>query len=138
MNKQEIISFINSNLACSLATVEEGEPRVRGMLAYRADEEGIIFHTGSTKSLYSQLKADGKVEICFSNMEQGCQVRVKGIAEEIDDETLKEEIISQREFLKNWQEVGMPGHLAVFKVRECAATEWTFATNFETTTYVKL
>lgn len=38
MNKTDILQFINDNPACTLATVEDNRPRVRGTLMYRADE----------------------------------------------------------------------------------------------------
>lgn len=44
MTKTEIIDLINKNPASHLATVDGTRPRVRGMLIYRADEQGIIFH----------------------------------------------------------------------------------------------
>ena len=51
MNREEIIPFLNRNPVCHLATVEGGKPRVRGMFMYRADEQGLLFHTGAGKAL---------------------------------------------------------------------------------------
>ena len=47
MRKEEIIKFINENLVCTLATAESNQPHLRGMMAYKADKSGIIFHTGN-------------------------------------------------------------------------------------------
>lgn len=46
MNKEQIIEFINKNRTCYLATCEGKQPRVRGMLTYKADKDGIVFHAG--------------------------------------------------------------------------------------------
>jgi uncharacterized pyridoxamine 5'-phosphate oxidase family protein len=48
MNKSEILGFLNANPVFHLATVEGNKPHARGMLMYRADENGILFHTGKT------------------------------------------------------------------------------------------
>lgn len=41
MNEKEMYALMNSNPAFHLATVEGDQPRVRGMLLFRADENGI-------------------------------------------------------------------------------------------------
>ncbi len=97
MNREEILAFLNANPSCHLATLEGDQPRVRGMFMYRADEKGIIFHTGDFKSLYSQIKGNKKVEICFNSPDK--QVRVEGVAEIIDDANLKKEILEARPWL---------------------------------------
>ena len=65
MNRNEMLQFMNANPVCCLATVENGQPRVRGMLMYRADEQGILFHTASFKDLYRQVQENPLVEVCF-------------------------------------------------------------------------
>ncbi|MDD5092871.1 MAG: pyridoxamine 5'-phosphate oxidase family protein [Dehalococcoidia bacterium] len=140
MDKSEIIAFLNANPACHLATVEGDQPRVRGLLIYRADEKGILFHTGKMKDLHKQLVANPKVEMCFNDLQKGIQVRVAGTAELVEDLNLKKEIVSKREFLKNWIDSKLVTYdtLAVYRVRDCVATVWTMATNFAPTTYVRI
>ena len=53
---------------------EGKQPRVRGMMMYRADASGLIFHTGNYKALAQQLAANQQVEVCFNS--QDTQVRV--------------------------------------------------------------
>ncbi|MRR14372.1 pyridoxamine 5'-phosphate oxidase family protein, partial [archaeon] len=91
MNKEEIIQFINANPACYLATIDDGRPRVRGMLMYRADSEGILFHTGGTKDLFRQILKDPHAEACFTSPDGGIQVRVSGTVKVIEDMELKRE-----------------------------------------------
>lgn len=136
MNRDEILAFLNANPGCHLATVEGDQPRVREMFMYRADDTGIIFHTGAFKSLYDQLLKNKQVEVCFNSPDK--QVRISGVAEFIDDENLKKEILEARPFLKSV--MGTPGEraLIVFRIADCKASVWTMETNLEPTTYVNL
>lgn len=140
MDRHEIQAIINTNPLFFLATIEAGEPRVRGMLLYRADDEGILFHTGGMKDLYRQLLANPAVELCFFAQQQMVQVRVRGTARRVDDQQLKEEIVNApgREFLKPWVESQGLDILEVFRVENCQALLWTMATNFAPKEPVKI
>ena len=131
MNEKEMYELMNANLGFYLATVEGDQPHVRGMMLYRADENGIIFHTASTKDVYAQMKANPKVELCFNG--GGTQIRVTGIAEQVVDDDLREEIFHHptRQFLQAWKENGIDHLLQIFVVKNCEAVTWTMATNFE-------
>jgi uncharacterized pyridoxamine 5'-phosphate oxidase family protein len=138
MNREEILEFMNNNPIIHLATVEKKRPRVRSLLAYRADESGLIFHTGKTKDLYKQLSENPEVEICYNNLEEGVQIRVSGIAELKEDLELKKEIVEAREFLKPWVEKDGYDFLAVYQVKDLTATVWTMETNLEPKRYIQL
>ncbi len=86
VNRTEILKFLNSNPACHLATAEGAQPRVRGVLIYRADQSGILFQTASSKDLYKQLRQNPDVELCFNNTDNSKQIRVRGKAELIEDQ----------------------------------------------------
>ncbi len=139
MTKDQVLKLINSNLSCHLATLDENnQPRVRGMLAYRADDEGIIFHTGSSKDLFKQVRDNPLVEACFYDRDSQTQVRVSGKASVVYDDDLKREIVTMRPFLKPWvEELGLDV-IAVFRITECVASIWTFETNFAPKEYIKL
>ena len=47
MEEQKIYELINENLGFYLATMDGDQPRVRGMMLFRADKNGIVFHTAS-------------------------------------------------------------------------------------------
>jgi pyridoxamine 5'-phosphate oxidase len=139
MTRDEILEFIKGHPACNLATVDsEGQPHVRGMLMYRADEKGIIFHTGDFKDLWRQIMNNPKMELCFFDPKTGVQVRATGMAQSIDDLSLKEEIVRARPFLKPWVEKNGYQALKVFRVGGLRATVWTFDKNFEPKEYVDL
>lgn len=140
MDRDEVFAIINQNQACQLATAENNIPHVRGVLAYRADEQGIIFHTGKFKDLYRQLIANPHVEFCFTNndMQNLIQIRVNGLVVLEEDMALKKEIVEARPFLKPWvEEHGYDG-LAVFCLKKGQATVWTMATNFSPKTFIDL
>ncbi len=140
MNKTEIFEFLNANPAFHLATVEGNKPHVRGMLMYRADENGIIFHTGKGKDLHRQLSANPNVEMAFNNgsFENLIQIRVSGTAELVEDIVLKKEIVSKRNFLRPWVEQMGYEPFAVYRMRKGVATIWTMKTNFTPKEYVEL
>ena len=55
MGKKHVFEIINRNPVMFLATIDGSEPRVRGMMLYKADESGIVFHTGPQKDVYRQI-----------------------------------------------------------------------------------
>lgn len=138
MTAQEILKLINENPAFHLATVDGDQPRVRGMLLYRADENGFIFHTASTKDVFAQIKQNPKAEMCFSC--NGIQIRVTGVLEQVYDEKLREEIFAHpsRKFLQAWIANGIDNLLQVFVMKNCTAVIWTMETNFAPKEYIKL
>lgn len=144
MNKQEIYALLNANPGFHLATVEGDQPRCRTMFLYKADENGIVFHTGSFKDVYRQISANSKVELCFNDIKNNVQVRVSGRLEEVDDNAFKDEICAHpsRQFLKPWRESGplenFYSSFKVFRLRNGKAVPWTFATNFAPKMVVEL
>lgn len=137
MTKYEVFDLMNGNPAFFLATVEGKQPRVRGMLLYKADEEGILFHTGTMKEIYQQVMANPQVELCFNDFKLGVQLRVFGELTLLCDKDLKDEIADHpsRAFLKPWRESGkledFYNSFAVFSLKNGIASTWTMATNFD-------
>jgi len=145
MNKKEIFELMSKNPGFHLATVDKGVPKVRGMFLFRADENGIIFHTSAVKDVYKQIAANPNVEICFNDTVKGVQVRVSGKLETIEDAALKDEIVSHpsRAFLKDVIK-SMPSKEAffasfkVFRLKGGKAVVWTFETNMAPKEYIIL
>lgn len=138
MTAQEMFRLINENPAFHLATVEGDQPRVRGMLLFRADENGFVFHTASTKDVYAQIKENPKAEMCFSC--GNVQIRVQGVLEQVYDEELRKEIFAHpsRKFLQAWIANGIDNLLQVFVMKNCTAVTWSMETNFAPKEFVKL
>jgi uncharacterized pyridoxamine 5'-phosphate oxidase family protein len=138
MTKEEILEFITQNPVFNLATSENGQPHVRVMMLYRADENGIIFTTGRNKAVYKQLQANPAVELCFYNAEKGLQVRIEGTVEMLDDLELKMQVVEQFTFLKPWVESEGYEILIPFCLKNGRAVAWTMETNFEPKQYIQL
>ena len=130
MNEKEMYALMNANPGFHLATVEGDQPRVRGMFLFRADENGLIFHTASTKDVYSQIMSNPKAEMCFFG--EGTQIRVTGVLEHVIDDELKEEIFNHpsRKFLQAWKENGIDHLLQIFRMKNCQAVTCTMEINF--------
>ena len=140
MDKKQILEFMTANPIFHLATIEDGKPRVRGMLLYRADENGIIFNTGKVKDLYKQLMENPNVELSFqnNNFEELTQVRISGVVEPVEDLELKKEIIENRDFLKPWVEQVGYDPVAVFRMKKGTAVVWTLKNNFGPKEFVEI
>lgn len=137
--KEEIIKFVNENPVFHLATVENNKPHVRIVFLYKADERGIIFHTGKFKDLHNQLQLNPNVELCFYNPQSGFQVRIAGLMELDSSEQLFEEIYNHpsRGFLRAMGE-GMKEKIAVYRLSKGKACIWTMATNLEPKKYIEI
>jgi uncharacterized pyridoxamine 5'-phosphate oxidase family protein len=136
VTKEEIISFINANPTCYLATVDGDAPHVRAMGMYKADERGILIQLSTVKGMYGELVRNPKVELCFNS--SGKVVRISGIADFMEDRNLKEEIVQARPFLKSLVDAHGWEAIKVFRVAKPLATVWTMATNLEPREFVKL
>jgi len=136
MNQKEIFQTITDNPVFHLATIEGDQPRCRGMFLYKADEDGIVFHTGAFKDVYKQIDTNPKVELCFNDLQKAIQIRVSGKLEEIKDNDFKDEIYNHptRQFLKKWRESGplenFYNEFKVYSLKNGKAVIWTMDTNF--------
>jgi len=136
MTKEEIISFLNSNPVCYLATAQGNLPHVRAMGMYKADERGILLQTGSIKGMYKEIAQNPKIELCFNGGEK--IVRISGTAEFLEDQSLKEEILKARPFLKPLVDAQGYDVIKVFRVANAVASVWTMAKNLEPMEFIKL
>lgn len=144
MKKEEIFELMKGNPVFYLATMEENQPRCRGMLLYKANDDGIVFHTGNTKDVYKQIKENSKVEMCFNDFKKNLQVRISGQLEEVKDNEFKDEICEDpsRKFIKNWREAGpledFYSSFKVFRLKNGEAVYWTMERNFSPKNIIRL
>src|SRR5512133_3727771 len=131
MLTREIIDFANQHPACFLSTCDGDQPRVRGLLLWFADETGLHFHTGSTKSLPGQLARNAKVEIAFFEPSQtgGRMMRVTGRARILDAAKHAPRLLAERPWLKGMGEALPGSELVVFAVDRGEVHEWNMAVN---------
>ena len=139
MNKDQIFELMNNNPVFFLATADGDQPRVRGMFLYKADENGIIFHTGKIKDIHKQLQANPNSELCFYD-QKGTQIRVAG--QTIMDESieLKNEIMAHpsRAFLRPWIEQHGLEAMAVYRLNAGKAVIWDMKENFLSKNFIDL
>jgi uncharacterized pyridoxamine 5'-phosphate oxidase family protein len=131
MLTREIIDYANRNPACSLASCDGDQPRVRGLLLWFADEKGFHFHTGSTKSLPGQLARNPKVEIAFFEpaKDGGRMMRVTGRARILDAAAHAGRLLAERPWVGELKK-NLPGsELVVFAVDQGEVHEWNMAVN---------
>lgn len=135
MNKAEILTFINANPICYLATVENNKPHVRGLRIYKADESGIYFQTWKIKDIHKQLVNNPEVELCFANNDT--QIRISGKLELVEDMDLKQEAAEKRTFMKPIIDAkGGWDIVAMYRLTKGKACSWTMATNFDPKNYI--
>ena len=130
---KDCIDFANENKVCYLATTEGDQPRVRALGFWFADETGFYFQTGSIKTMYKQLIVNPKVEACFYHREGtiGTMLRVAGEVEFISDYKLKERVLIERPFLKEFGlTIESPG-LIIFRISHGEAHFWTMENNLK-------
>lgn len=89
---EEVIKFLNENKMGNLATVENGEPRVRPW-GFMYEEGGkFFFCTANTKDVYEQLKATPLVEFTTTSSKMAW-VRLRGAIKFCDDIKVKEKVL---------------------------------------------
>jgi pyridoxamine 5'-phosphate oxidase len=135
MNLSECTKFANQIQACSIATNEGDQPRVRTFAMWYADDTGFYFHTGGMKPVCKQLKGNPKTEVCFwapgsSEGDPGTMLRVAGKVEFVDDRALKARLLEERPFLKDMG-IDSPDNpaLVVFRIPHGEAYFWNMSIN---------
>ena len=135
MDFQDCIKFANENALCYFATIEAGQPRVRPLGLWFADEKGFHFQTHAEKVLNHQLKENKKVEACFYNPKMGGGIgtvlRVTGEIEFIDDLEYKKRVFQDRpHIVKSYGlETADDPRLVVFRIFKGEAFFWTMEIN---------
>jgi len=96
---KEVIDFYTKNPVGSLATVENGKPRVRPFQFLFADSGKLYFCTASTKDVYRQLKANPAVEFVSTSPEY-MFMRVSGEVQFSNDMALKKRVLNTFDMIR--------------------------------------
>ena len=140
MSFAEFVKFANDNPTAYLATVDEkGQPRVRALAMWYADETGFYFQSGIGNEFVGQLKMNPKTEVCFFNnkAQGGVMLRVTGEVEFLSDIKMREKVIEDRQFLKAMGMTASSPGLVIFRIAKGEAYFWTRENNFAPKTFVK-
>ncbi len=119
---QEVYDFLKSVGTYYIASVDNGEPRVRPFGTVNLFEDKLYIQTGKKKDCYKQM-ANKKVEICAFN--KGRWLRLRGTL--IPDERIS----AQEDMLNNYPELkGMykagDGNNIVLYFKDATATFYSF------------
>ena len=129
---KEYVKFANENKTSFFATVDEsGQPRVRALGFWYADETGFYFQTATMKDLYKQLKNNSKAEACFFNPNDNVMMRVTGDVEFFDTKEARERVMKDRPFLRDLGLSEDSLELIMYRIAHGSAYFWTMATNLE-------
>ena len=133
MDFKDCVSFANDVRVCYLATNDHGQPRVRALGMWYADETGFYLQTATMKDMYRQLQADPRVELCFYKPGEasGRMMRVEGRIEFLDDPALKRKCIEDRPFLKSFGLTPESPELIIFRLGKGQAYFWTMQDNLK-------
>lgn len=135
---QSCVDFAKAYPVCYVATAQEGRPHVRALALWFADESGFYFQTGSMKSLCRELGSHPWVECCFydNGTPVGTMLRVEGQVEFLEDMHLKERVLADRPFLRQFGLTAMSRELCLFRVPHGRAHFWTMENNLKPKQYV--
>lgn len=130
----EVLLFANQNPSSWLATSEDNQPHVRGMLLWFADETGFYYHTAKAKRLCGQMQMNPKVEAAFIrnandpvNFET---LNVSGVAEVVQDEELEKRLFQERPWLwGNIKQAGVDTEVVIFRIVKGTAYIWNMSWN---------
>jgi len=139
MTIQDCINFTNANPVCSLATIDNGQPRVRMIGFWFADETGFYFQTSTVKQIPNQLIANPNVEACFYKHEGmiGTMLRISGEIEIVTDIKYKLKALTDRPFLKSFGMSFDSPSLFLFRISHGQAHFWTMEKNLMPKEYIK-
>lgn len=132
MNLEDYIKFSNDIKVCSLATIDENKPRVRGFMMWYADNSGFYFHTGATKNVSKQLKKNPNIEVCFIGQgSPGKMMRISGKARFLNDIALRAKLLEERPFLKGLCSGPEDELLEIFQIYTGEVHFWTMENNLK-------
>jgi uncharacterized pyridoxamine 5'-phosphate oxidase family protein len=139
MDFKDCVNFANEVRVCYLATDDGGQPRVRALGMWYADETGFYLQTATMKDMYRQLKANPKVEMCFwkPGENTGKMLRIAGEIEFIEDRDMKKKCLEDRPFLKGFGLTADSPELIIFRVGKGQAHFWTMADNLKPKQMIK-
>jgi pyridoxamine 5'-phosphate oxidase len=128
MELTDCTMFATEHPICFLATENGGQPRVRPLLLWFADERGFYFMTMNPKGLSEQLHHEPRVEVCFYNgaceLPEARSMRVTGAVEFLDDAELVHRVSEERAALEGL--IGRPLEpiAEVFRIASGEARFW--------------
>lgn len=132
----EILLFANQNPSSWLATSENNQPHVRGMLMWFADESGFYYHTAKAKRIYQQVLKNPKIEAAFirnaDDPNNFATLHVAGVVEEVKDKDLEQRLFLERPWLwQNIKNAQVDTEVVIFRIVKGTAYIWNMTWNIK-------
>ena len=122
---QEVYDFLQGCGHYYLATVEDGQPRVRPFGSLAIFEGKIYFQTGKIKDVSKQMAANPKIEICAFDG-KGMWIRVQAVAVDDPRREAKQFLLDAHPSLKNMYSAD-DDNTQVLYLKDAAARFYSFA-----------
>ena len=128
MTYEEIITFVTQNPVCTLATVENDEPHVRGFLTNIIDHK-IYFTTSTHKRVGRELLQNQKVELCYLNTDSSVMLRITAKVAFEKSLEMKQKLIDEKPYLKGFSAADET--FLLFTLENAKARFWGLADNMQ-------
>ncbi|MBU0632542.1 pyridoxamine 5'-phosphate oxidase family protein [bacterium] len=131
MNYEDILSFVQSQPVCTLATCsmsEENTPHVRGFLTNIIDQK-IYFTTSANKNVGKQIVKNKHAELCYLSHDFSKMLRISTTLEILNDKKIKQHLIDTREYLKGFS--ADDEEFFLLGLSNSSATFWSLADNLK-------
>ena len=128
MNYNEIIEFVTQNPICTLATVENNQPHVRGFLTNIIDHK-IYFTTSTQKRVGRELLQNQKVELCYLNADSSVMLRITAKVVFEKSLEMKQKLIDEKPYLKGFS--ADDETFLLFTLENAKAWFWGLADNMQ-------
>ena len=129
---QRVYDFLKKCGTYYLATVENGQPRVRPFGTIDLFEGKLYIQTGKCKPVADQLKANGRVELCAFDGEKWLRVEATALLD--DNIAAQTHMLDAYPSLKAMSQPG-DGNTEVYCLRDATATFSSFTSAPEVVTF---
>jgi len=124
----KIIEFVTQNPVCTLATVENDQPHVRGFLS-NIIEHKIYFTTSTHKRVGRELFQNQKVELCYLNADSSVMLRITAKVVFEKSLEMKQKLIDEKPYLKGFS--ADDETFLLFTLENAKARFWKLADNMK-------
>lgn len=99
-NLNEVQAFLQECHVFFIATVDEGQPRVRPFGVAEIVDGKLYLTTGRKKDVYKQIEAnDGRFEICALKPDNSAWIRISGRLVDDDNAQVRQQILDRHKNL---------------------------------------
>jgi len=124
---REVTAFLYENLNGFLATVEDGQPRVRAFQFMLEEDGRFYFCTSNGKPVYYQLRETPYIAFAVSTPDFANNLRLWGAITFNKDKKISEKLMNTYEFLRKLYSTPDNPEFEVFYLEHGTAMFWDFS-----------